>query len=59
MKRLTCLNFRDTCIQCVFFVLFCFLGYGRVREDDEDSDDDGSDEEIDESLVNKICVAPR
>lgn len=28
-----------------------FLGYGRVREDDEDSDDDGSDEEIDESLV--------
>lgn len=28
------------------------LGYGRVREDDEDSDDDGSDEEIDESLVN-------
>lgn len=29
----------------------CFLGYGRVREDDEDSDDDGSDEEIDESLV--------
>lgn len=42
------MNFRDTCIQCV-----CFLGYGRVREDDEDSDDDGSDEEIDESLVNK------
>ncbi|ELW71238.1 putative E3 ubiquitin-protein ligase TRIP12 [Tupaia chinensis] len=42
-------------------------GYGRVREDDEDSDDDGSDEEIDESLVrykpvredeesNKDCV---
>lgn len=33
----------------------CFFslasGYGRVREDDEDSDDDGSDEEIDESLV--------
>uniref|UniRef100_A0A8C3IIH9 E3 ubiquitin-protein ligase n=1 Tax=Chrysemys picta bellii TaxID=8478 RepID=A0A8C3IIH9_CHRPI len=30
-------------------------GYGRVREDDEDSDDDGSDEEIDESLnhINK------
>lgn len=28
-----------------------FSGYGRVREDDEDSDDDGSDEEIDESLV--------
>lgn len=26
-------------------------GYGRVREDDEDSDDDGSDEEIDESLA--------
>jgi len=26
-------------------------GYGRVREDDEDSDDDGSDEEIDESPV--------
>lgn len=31
-----------------------FLGYGRVREDDEDSDDDGSDEEIDESLV-RLC----
>uniref|UniRef100_A0A670JWE2 E3 ubiquitin-protein ligase n=1 Tax=Podarcis muralis TaxID=64176 RepID=A0A670JWE2_PODMU len=29
-------------------------GYGRVREDDEDSDDDGSDEEIDESLV-RLC----
>uniref|UniRef100_A0A8C5UBU9 E3 ubiquitin-protein ligase n=1 Tax=Malurus cyaneus samueli TaxID=2593467 RepID=A0A8C5UBU9_9PASS len=29
-------------------------GYGRVREDDEDSDDDGSDEEIDESLVISI-----
>ncbi|KFO21893.1 Putative E3 ubiquitin-protein ligase TRIP12 [Fukomys damarensis] len=26
-------------------------GYGRVREDEEDSDDDGSDEEIDESLA--------
>ncbi|KAK2490662.1 hypothetical protein MC885_012008 [Smutsia gigantea] len=26
-------------------------GYGRVREDDEDSDDDGSDEETDESLA--------
>ncbi|XP_040838793.1 E3 ubiquitin-protein ligase TRIP12 isoform X9 [Ochotona curzoniae] len=26
-------------------------GYGRVREDDEDSDDEGSDEEIDESLA--------
>ncbi|XP_069069527.1 E3 ubiquitin-protein ligase TRIP12 isoform X5 [Pleurodeles waltl] len=26
-------------------------GYGRIREDDEDSDDDGSDEEIDESLA--------
>uniref|UniRef100_H3ALV8 E3 ubiquitin-protein ligase n=1 Tax=Latimeria chalumnae TaxID=7897 RepID=H3ALV8_LATCH len=26
-------------------------GYGRVREDDEDSDDDGSEEEIDESLA--------
>ncbi|XP_053565804.1 E3 ubiquitin-protein ligase TRIP12 isoform X2 [Bombina bombina] len=26
-------------------------GYGRVREEDEDSDDDGSDEEIDESLA--------
>ncbi|NXA80495.1 TRIPC ligase, partial [Thryothorus ludovicianus] len=29
-------------------------GYGRVREDDEDSDDDGSDEEIDESLVSQF-----
>lgn len=28
-----------------------YLGYGRVREDDEDSDDDGLDEEIDEFLV--------
>ena len=40
---------------CKFFAKFNsllgFLGYGRVREDDEDSDDDGSDEEIDESLV--------
>uniref|UniRef100_A0A7N5ZS40 E3 ubiquitin-protein ligase n=1 Tax=Anabas testudineus TaxID=64144 RepID=A0A7N5ZS40_ANATE len=26
-------------------------GYGRIREEDEDSDDDGSDDEIDESLV--------
>uniref|UniRef100_A0A673AQL0 E3 ubiquitin-protein ligase n=1 Tax=Sphaeramia orbicularis TaxID=375764 RepID=A0A673AQL0_9TELE len=25
-------------------------GYGRIREEDEDSDDDGSDDEIDESL---------
>lgn len=37
-------------IQLTIFGLF-FEGYGRVREDDEDSDDDGSDEEIDESLV--------
>lgn len=28
-----------------------FPGYGRIREEDEDSDDDGSDDEIDESLV--------
>lgn len=39
-----------------FLLNMCFFpalasGYGRVREDDEDSDDDGSDEEIDESLV--------
>lgn len=27
------------------------VGYGRIREEDEDSDDDGSDDEIDESLV--------
>ncbi|CAL8361774.1 unnamed protein product [Merluccius merluccius] len=26
-------------------------GYGRIREEDEDSDDDGSDDEIDESLA--------
>uniref|UniRef100_A0A669D467 E3 ubiquitin-protein ligase n=1 Tax=Oreochromis niloticus TaxID=8128 RepID=A0A669D467_ORENI len=26
-------------------------GYGRIREEDEDSDDDGSDDEIDESLT--------
>lgn len=31
-------------------------GYGRVREDDEDSDDDGSDEEIDESLVRHCLI---
>uniref|UniRef100_A0A667Y6I3 E3 ubiquitin-protein ligase n=1 Tax=Myripristis murdjan TaxID=586833 RepID=A0A667Y6I3_9TELE len=32
-------------------------GYGRIREEDEDSDDDGSDDEIDESLVHKmLCV---
>uniref|UniRef100_A0A8C0V8P4 E3 ubiquitin-protein ligase n=1 Tax=Cyanistes caeruleus TaxID=156563 RepID=A0A8C0V8P4_CYACU len=32
-------------------------GYGRVREDDEDSDDDGSDEEIDESLhIFNFCL---
>lgn len=28
-------------------------GYGRIREEDEDSDDDGSDDEIDESLVRR------
>lgn len=33
--------------------LICVVstGYGRIREEDEDSDDDGSDDEIDESLV--------
>lgn len=31
-------------------MLVC-TGYGRIREEDEDSDDDGSDDEIDESLV--------
>uniref|UniRef100_A0A8C7DA21 E3 ubiquitin-protein ligase n=1 Tax=Oncorhynchus kisutch TaxID=8019 RepID=A0A8C7DA21_ONCKI len=31
-------------------------GYGRIREEDEDSDDDGSDDEIDESLVR--CYNP-
>uniref|UniRef100_A0A671XNA7 E3 ubiquitin-protein ligase n=1 Tax=Sparus aurata TaxID=8175 RepID=A0A671XNA7_SPAAU len=30
-------------------------GYGRIREEDEDSDDDGSDDEIDESLVQTNC----
>uniref|UniRef100_A0A8C7KQU2 E3 ubiquitin-protein ligase n=1 Tax=Oncorhynchus kisutch TaxID=8019 RepID=A0A8C7KQU2_ONCKI len=31
-------------------------GYGRIREEDEDSDDDGSDDEIDESLVRSYIV---
>lgn len=31
-------------------IIVC-AGYGRIREEDEDSDDDGSDDEIDESLV--------
>uniref|UniRef100_A0A672R889 E3 ubiquitin-protein ligase n=1 Tax=Sinocyclocheilus grahami TaxID=75366 RepID=A0A672R889_SINGR len=31
-------------------------GYGRIREEDEDSDDDGSDDEIDESLVRMIVL---
>ncbi|XP_026086859.1 E3 ubiquitin-protein ligase TRIP12-like isoform X3 [Carassius auratus] len=38
-------------------------GYGRIREEDEDSDDDGSDDEIDESLaaqfLNSGCVRHR
>ncbi|XP_051512203.1 E3 ubiquitin-protein ligase TRIP12 isoform X2 [Myxocyprinus asiaticus] len=29
-------------------------GYGRIREEDEDSDDDGSDDEIDESLATQF-----
>uniref|UniRef100_A0A8C8GKX7 E3 ubiquitin-protein ligase n=1 Tax=Oncorhynchus tshawytscha TaxID=74940 RepID=A0A8C8GKX7_ONCTS len=33
-------------------------GYGRIREEDEDSDDDGSDDEIDESLVRGYNVLP-
>lgn len=32
-------------------------GYGRIREEDEDSDDDGSDDEIDESLVCEVIHA--
>lgn len=31
--------------------VYRLAGYGRIREEDEDSDDDGSDDEIDESLV--------
>lgn len=31
--------------------MLMLAGYGRIREEDEDSDDDGSDDEIDESLV--------
>lgn len=31
--------------------MMILAGYGRIREEDEDSDDDGSDDEIDESLV--------
>lgn len=34
--------------KCEMLIL---AGYGRIREEDEDSDDDGSDDEIDESLV--------
>uniref|UniRef100_A0A674C2W0 E3 ubiquitin-protein ligase n=1 Tax=Salmo trutta TaxID=8032 RepID=A0A674C2W0_SALTR len=33
-------------------------GYGRIREEDEDSDDDGSDDEIDESLVHALRRHP-
>lgn len=33
------------------------VGYGRIREEDEDSDDDGSDDEIDESLVLKHLLS--
>uniref|UniRef100_A0A8C4DGY9 E3 ubiquitin-protein ligase n=1 Tax=Dicentrarchus labrax TaxID=13489 RepID=A0A8C4DGY9_DICLA len=33
-------------------------GYGRIREEDEDSDDDGSDDEIDESLVCVMLLMP-
>ena len=43
----------------MFMMMYCsnnltcqiLVGYGRIREEDEDSDDDGSDDEIDESLV--------
>lgn len=35
----------------VIIVYVVYSGYGRIREEDEDSDDDGSDDEIDESLV--------
>ena len=35
---------------------FVSTGYGRIREEDEDSDDDGSDDEIDESLVRSYIV---
>lgn len=34
--------------------MLILAGYGRIREEDEDSDDDGSDDEIDESLVRQI-----
>lgn len=34
--------------------MLILAGYGRIREEDEDSDDDGSDDEIDESLVRRI-----
>lgn len=44
------------CVKANMSFSFLFSGYGRVREDDEDSDDDGSDEEIDESLVRIPCV---
>uniref|UniRef100_A0A4W6EIS0 E3 ubiquitin-protein ligase n=1 Tax=Lates calcarifer TaxID=8187 RepID=A0A4W6EIS0_LATCA len=33
-------------------------GYGRIREEDEDSDDDGSDDEIDESLTKCAVLSP-
>lgn len=37
---------------CLIFAVS--TGYGRIREEDEDSDDDGSDDEIDESLVREF-----
>lgn len=52
--------FLSSQIKCLIFLLFFFVstGYGRIREEDEDSDDDGSDDEIDESLVRKIFLLP-
>lgn len=54
MRRLPLLQVSHCCGPTVGFKLqlstVC-AGYGRIREEDEDSDDDGSDDEIDESLV--------
>lgn len=40
---------------CLIFAVS--TGYGRIREEDEDSDDDGSDDEIDESLVREFFLS--
>lgn len=48
--------FLSSRIKCLIFAVS--TGYGRIREEDEDSDDDGSDDEIDESLVRRFFLLP-